>query len=195
MQTTSTGWRFISNCTQFHLLCWMFPTIGVPQKLDGLSWKTLLKWMIWGGSKTPNPIFGKHSIWNPSILTGWRLGHHPKGKNHFRKGVWSLTRSLASITQPQGQWGKQQKLPPKKPWWKEWHGHKDVVCLVIQSKWPFWKGCWWLPTIGDEKGTNWITWCVFLLEQKGPRKEKLNSWPKFCLTRFILFHTVHTPVD
>ena len=30
-----------------NMYIWMFPKIGVP-KIDGLSWKTQLKWMIWG---------------------------------------------------------------------------------------------------------------------------------------------------
>ena len=117
MQTTSTGWRFISNCTQFHLLFWMFPTIGVPQKLDGLSWNTLWKWMIWG----EKPYFWKHSIWNPSILTGWRLGHHPKGKNHFRS--LEPHKVLGLDDTAWGQWGNNKKTS-RKPWWHEWHGHK-----------------------------------------------------------------------
>ena len=40
---------------------WMFPKIGgKPPKMDGLKWKTLLKWMIWGYHyfwKHPNQAF------------------------------------------------------------------------------------------------------------------------------------------
>ena len=34
---------------------WVFPKIGKHPKMDGLQWKTLLKWMIWG-----YPYFRKH---------------------------------------------------------------------------------------------------------------------------------------
>ena len=30
------------------MFTWMFPKIGVPQNGWFISWKTLLKWMIWG---------------------------------------------------------------------------------------------------------------------------------------------------
>ena len=35
--------------------------------MDGLSWKTLLKWMIWGG----NPLFPETSL--PSGYQGWHI--------------------------------------------------------------------------------------------------------------------------
>ena len=38
---------------------WVFPTIGVPQNGWWKSWKTLLKWMIWG----ENPLVSETSIW------------------------------------------------------------------------------------------------------------------------------------
>ena len=44
------------NRRAFELYNWVFPRIKVP-KMDGLSWKTLLKWMIWGYHyflETPN---------------------------------------------------------------------------------------------------------------------------------------------
>ena len=39
---------------------WMFPKIGVPQNGWWKSWKTLLKWMIWG-----YPYFWKHPFNDP----------------------------------------------------------------------------------------------------------------------------------
>ena len=58
---TTFGWplRCPSGATTHRGLVWswmmavrvqkrVFPKIGVPQKMDGLEWKTLLKWMIWG---------------------------------------------------------------------------------------------------------------------------------------------------
>ena len=43
---------------------WVFPKIGVPQNGCFFSWKTLLKWMIWGFSH----IFG-----NTHVLVGFPL--------------------------------------------------------------------------------------------------------------------------
>ena len=36
------------SCASVHHPTWVFPKIGVPQNGWFISWKTLLKWMIWG---------------------------------------------------------------------------------------------------------------------------------------------------
>ncbi len=38
-----------------HVKIWVFPRVGVPQNGWFISWKTLLKWVIW-----VYPYFGKH---------------------------------------------------------------------------------------------------------------------------------------
>ena len=42
------GWWWFEPTTHVLTKTWVFPKIGVPPKMDGLWWKTLLKWMIWG---------------------------------------------------------------------------------------------------------------------------------------------------
>ena len=59
--TTSLGLvRNKAACFQklLHSTIWVFPKILVPQ-MDGLYWKTLLKWMIWG----ENPLYSETSIY------------------------------------------------------------------------------------------------------------------------------------
>ena len=46
---------FVRLISLYFILIWMFPKIGVPPKMDGLLWKTRLKWMIWG-----YPYFWNH---------------------------------------------------------------------------------------------------------------------------------------
>ena len=70
---------------------WMFPKIGVPQNGWWKSWKTLLKWMIWGFS---------HYFWKHPPENGWLEYYDPflvgpgrpifKGKLavSFREGRW-----------------------------------------------------------------------------------------------------------
>ena len=62
---------------------WVFPKIGVP-KMDGLLWKTLLKWMIWG-AKNPYFWFNTHiSSQKPACSK-----HHPHQLSRPRKCILS----------------------------------------------------------------------------------------------------------
>ncbi len=47
----------LSSC--YPLFNWLFPKIKVPQNGWFISWKTLLKWMIWG---VKTPIFGNTQL-------------------------------------------------------------------------------------------------------------------------------------
>ena len=43
------SWQHCNNRGPSHFFISVFPTIGgVPPKMDGVFWKNLLKWMIWG---------------------------------------------------------------------------------------------------------------------------------------------------
>ena len=70
----------ITHIVYVYTFIWVFPKIGVPQ-MDGLSWKTLLKWMIWGYHhfwKHPYPLFGNSSAIDTE-KTGMTLNQRPQG--------------------------------------------------------------------------------------------------------------------
>ena len=61
----------------FRWCIWVFPKVGVPQNGWWKSWKTLLKWMIWGV-----PLFSETSIYNFSIFWSGFSSFESAPKSH-----------------------------------------------------------------------------------------------------------------
>ena len=81
------------------------------------------------------------------------LFFHPKKNPH-----------ISPQNDPPHHWNFSAKVPP--PQCHTFPPQRNIAFLVIQAVtflgWlsgPF-KGCWWLPTFGDEKVAAWITWLV-----------------------------------
>ena len=54
-----------TNC----MIIWGFPQMGLPQQLDGLNYKILLKWMIWGYPPFQETLILQINARNPVVTT------------------------------------------------------------------------------------------------------------------------------
>ena len=85
--------------------------------------------------------------------------HVPGGTLRFSAAGWAIVEQavLAIFPRPENSadvWLRETK--------NQAPGNSLCPFRDGEFTWPLQKGCWWPPTIGDKKVTNWITWIAYI---------------------------------